>query len=154
MSAEPMNVSPFKYKKAAIAAFLVCAFVPAGWFGWNAWSEARSPHVLLATFHTLYGDFSGGVFRFSIRDFERNLVLDHETMERYRFSDIPKNFFAQSVNPVEGGFLLTGGRPGKSPGSGKIYAIDRSGKSSVFMDTDDFRFRNIGTGSINGKSML
>lgn len=78
-------------------------------------------------------------------------MLDHETLEKYRFSDIPHDFFAQSVNPVNGGVLITGGKPGNSPKSGKVYAIGPDGKSKTYMSTDDFRFRNCSTGSFNGE---
>lgn len=88
-------------KKAALAAFLVVAVAGATWYGYGQWKEKTSPHFLLSAFHTLYGDFSGGIFRFSIDDFNKDLVLDHETLEKYRFSDIPNDFFAQSVNPVD-----------------------------------------------------
>lgn len=135
---------------AALFALLATAAATGSWLGWQHWSEARSPHVLLTAFHTLYGDFAGGVFRFSVKDFDRNLVLDHETMEKYRFSDIPHDFFAQSVNPVEGGFLLTGGKPGRLEKEGKVFAIGHDGKAKLFLTTDDFRFRNIATGTVGG----
>lgn len=138
-------------KKAALAAFFVVTATIASWYGYGQWKEARSPHFLLSAFHTLYGDFSGGIFRFGIEDFDKNLVLDHETLEKYRFSDIPHDFFAQSVNPVNGGVLITGGKPGNSPKSGKVYAIGPDGKSKTYMTTDDFRFRNCSTGSLNGE---
>lgn len=91
------------WKKAAIAAF----------FGFSAmivllWNPPLDPYVrggermlYVTAFHTLYGDFSGGVFRFSKGDFTKNLVLDHENLGKYRYSDIPSNFFAQSVTSVD-----------------------------------------------------
>ena len=148
-----MNVGIRNKIAFALTIATAVAIFSAVWGTAQRLKESREFYV--TGFHSLYGSFDGGVFKFSLDDFEKNVPLTHEEYERHRFSGLPKNFFAQSANPLSnGGLVVTGGRPGMSADAGKIYEISREGELKTLKNTEEYRFRNVGKGTIGGEAVF